>query len=958
MNTTREQLQQEKEELVRKLRDTLPGEEAEIRKRIAAIDERLRTMKDRPPLAAPERDYLRRIFKEASRVDLSGIDRQSAGEELEACLNLWEVYTALLTNVPQANDRKESGLERLLRRERMRSAVDLLNEYPRFALLGEAGSGKSTFVNFLIICLAGERLQSDCADLSRLTAPLPDNDGNPGKEPQPWTHGALLPVKIILRDFAASRLPPSGERASVKHVWEYLAATLDDWMMPEFAPLLKTALTQGDALLLFDGLDEVPEADGRRHQAQQAIEDATKQFDECRILVTSRTYAYTHPLAGFADAALAPFSKGQICWFADRWYEHVARARGMSAEQGRGRAELLKRAIFRSEQLEDFARRPLLLTLMASLHAYRRGSLPEKRGELYRDATELLLDWWERGKIVTNAAGQKTLEQPSLTEMLKIGKDELLKLLNRLAFEAHARQPELTGTADVSENDLWNGLRQIKRESNDVQDRWLKSHLSDRAGLLVPRGEQYTFPHRSFQEYLAACHLLRPTMPPYPHNIVKLARESPDRWREVVLLAAAKSEHFHMISSLAGALCPHDATPEANSADAYCALFAAQAIVETAQIDAMREYEPAAFERLRGWLKALMRSDALPALERANAGNALAALGDDRPGVGLLSCVKREGGCSPLRGAAGCAPLLGGAGGGLPDIDWVKIPAGSFMMGSDEDEREQPRHCVTFREPFWISRFPITNAQFRAFIKDGGYAERAYWTAEGWAWRERRGVTEPNWAGGVFDLDNHPVVRVSWFEATAFCAWLTIRFRSLQNFGSAVIARLPSEAEWEYAARGKPTPSPSEEGSNTSPQPFPQSGEGVSVSPSPESGKGWVYPWGGDITPERANYDKTKIDATSAVGCFPRGASAFGVEEMAGNVWEWCSDAWHDDYTGAPDDGSVWKILGDEKTKVLRGGAWNGYSNNCRSACRGRNDPVHQFNGDGCRVVAVPLRTE
>ena len=89
----------------------------------------------------------------------------------------------------------------------------------------------------------------------------------------------------------------------------------------------------------------------------------------------------------------------------------VARAHGMSAEQARGRAELLKRAIFRSEQLADFACRPLLLTLMASLHAYRRGSLPEKRGELYRDATELLLDWWERGKIVTNAAGQKTLEQ-------------------------------------------------------------------------------------------------------------------------------------------------------------------------------------------------------------------------------------------------------------------------------------------------------------------------------------------------------------------------------------------------------------------------------------------------------------------------------------------------------------------------------------------------------------------
>ena len=119
------------------------------------------------------------------------------------------------------------------------------------------------------------------------------------------------------------------------------------------------------------------------------------------------------------------------------------------------------------------------------------------------------------------------------------------------------------------------------------------------------------------------------------------------------------------------------------------------------------------------------------------------------------------------------------------------------------------------------------------------------------------------------------------------------------------------------------------------------------------------YPWRGDITSEHANYDETKIGATSAVGCFPRGASAFGVEEMAGNVWEWQSDAWHENYDGAPDDGSVWKILGDKKVKVLRGGSWNNlYQNYCRSACRRRLDPDNQVNCGGCRVVAVLARTE
>ena len=118
------------------------------------------------------------------------------------------------------------------------------------------------------------------------------------------------------------------------------------------------------------------------------------------------------------------------------------------------------------------------------------------------------------------------------------------------------------------------------------------------------------------------------------------------------------------------------------------------------------------------------------------------------------------------------------------------------------------------------------------------------------------------------------------------------------------------------------------------------------------------YPWRGDITPEHANYDETKIGATSAVGCFPRGASAFGVEEMAGNVWEWQSDAWHENYDGAPNDGSIWDDLGDEKTKVLRGGSWNNSPDLCRSAYRSRSDPDNRSSSRGCRVVAVLARTE
>src|SRR5262249_46488958 len=157
---------------------------------------------------------------------------------------------------------------------------------------------KSTFVSFVALCLAGEALGREDANLALLTSPLPDDeeDGRDQEEPpQPWDHGTLLPVRVVLRDFAARGLPEPGARASAKHLWDFLAAELDQANLAEAAPLVKSELLAGRGLVLLDGLDEVPEAESRREQIRQAVEDFAKSVGGSRVALTSRTYAYEKP---------------------------------------------------------------------------------------------------------------------------------------------------------------------------------------------------------------------------------------------------------------------------------------------------------------------------------------------------------------------------------------------------------------------------------------------------------------------------------------------------------------------------------------------------------------------------------------------------------------------------------------------------------------------------------------
>jgi iron(II)-dependent oxidoreductase len=204
----------------------------------------------------------------------------------------------------------------------------------------------------------------------------------------------------------------------------------------------------------------------------------------------------------------------------------------------------------------------------------------------------------------------------------------------------------------------------------------------------------------------------------------------------------------------------------------------------------------------------------------------------------------------------------------------IEIPAGPFTMGSDTDaEDEAPAHEVDL-PAFKIDLFEVANADFAKFVEATGYQTDA----------EKEGRTK-NWRSVAEGKDNHPVVFASWNDAVAFCEWLG--------------KRLPTEAEWEKAARG-----------------------------SDER----VYPWGDDYDPSKANVKDTGLRGTAVVGSFGAGASPYGVEDMAGNVWEWTAD-WYEAYPGSDYQSDYF----GERFRVLRGGAWFETADFVRTTVRNAN---------------------
>ena len=245
-------------------------------------------------------------------------------------------------------------------------------------------------------------------------------------------------------------------------------------------------------------------------------------------------------------------------------------------------------------------------------------------------------------------------------------------------------------------------------------------------------------------------------------------------------------------------------------------------------------------------------------------------------------------------------------------------------MGSSDNDtpangNDKPQHTL-FLPDYWIGKTPVTNAQFRPFVEGNGYRDERYWTKIGWQWCQEAKIIKPEyWDDKKWNGDAYPVVGVSWFEAVAYCRWLSLQ--TSHEF------RLPSEAEWEKAARGT---------------------------------DGRIYPWGNTWDAECCNSAKGFfstlqqyiISQTSPVNQYPGGASVYGVLDMAGNASEWITTKWLKPYPYQMEDEWNTDYLEANTQRVLRGGTYYYEQKDVRGACRYHSDTRSRDDVRGLRVAS------
>jgi formylglycine-generating enzyme required for sulfatase activity len=851
-------------------------------------------------------------------------------------LDLEKIYIALrlsrhirpdfLPDSSQSELRQSEERSRRIQRYKTIEIETALRRASHLVVLGDPGAGKTTLLRHLALRAA----QND----QRLAKAVTRSSTSSHLATSP------IPILLTLNDLARDAVPLS----------EGIVAAFEQHGFPHVGAFIERALGSGHCILLLDGLDEIA---SKRLQCRllRDIDALTAAHPGNTIIVTSR-------IAGFRYLFLTNFTLLEIVEF-DREQIHIF-LKGWFADNPK-QAERLLAILDDRPQMRLLAANPLLLSIIALIYE-RNLKLPERRVELYERCLWVLVKEWERLK---NIRGER-----------RFSCELVLRTLEWLALRFHQNE-----YVALDYDQLCAQLKEKLPEA--IQPQAFLEEVLNRTGLLrqISRSS-YAFTHLSLQEFLAAQAIRRQVKQTKDYSMVLNHLEDP-WWQETIILLAGIERDATLLIEDILAACPHSL--EALLLAVRCLIDAdetkaqlrtdvvgrmvewlkqtddhrlvegvedlADALGETAWTELtslLHASNRATRIRIVLLLGAIGAQRSIPSLidtalhdgvseVRIVASKALRAIGGDTAINPLLAVIQDGEKPSRVRIAAvealgqifptaidrkACRTLTVLLAGQDSDIrlrasealrfTFVLVPAGEFLMGAERNnetaqEDDKPQHRL-YLEPYYIARYPVTEAQYQRFVTATGYHAPDHWN-------EKRC---PEGKEGL------PVVRVSWYDAMAYCKWLSEELEQM--------IRLPTEAEWEKAASWDPRIT-RDDHTNARKRKWPWGDiDNYNHTPSPGIGR------------TVKDYSPLLIGERS-----PACDSLYGVADMSGNVWEWCSSLLRR-YPYRPDDGR--EDLNASGPRVLRGGSV--YDGPIPCFSRDWREPDSQDNFVGFRVAWTP----
>lgn len=793
-----------------------------------------------------EEDKAFKGYLDSALIEHRHLPTQGFETTLRIPIELENVFINMHANIHTHEfDLTVKGQERMLERIRAEkiSSLDIRGAFETserrkikdMVILGKPGCGKTTLLKYILVMLIEKK------GIERLG--IEEN---------------VIPLFAPLRE-----LKDPDKESFITFIRR--VCCLGDHLISE--DHVKELLENGRGIILLDGLDEVANEETRIRTCKW-IDKARKRYVRTKFLITSRYAGYmgkSRLEGALLELSIQDFTPHEVREFLVRWFEAVEVALHLGDDErqwrkkGREKALALVDRIDKSKHLVRLAVNPLLLQIIALVHR-DRGTLPQRRVELYEECTNVLLEKWDMAKgvdVLLTAREARQVLQPLALWLHEVD--------NRRSAPMNAIKEVITGP-----------LEEVGKSTVDPEA--LLLNIRDRSGIFMGySADEYGFTHLSFQEYLSAEQIRNERL------LETLISHYSDRWwREVILLCLGLDNPSVIEEFIQKVIVTEDFTSEIG-------------VVVDALADSIKK--PIAP------FVAAIKNQSLPRVARSNAIRVLATIGGDRvvrilretvaqkdkrlassayEALEFLDAVK--GIARPL--TENVPPLFVNP---IDDAEMVLISAGSFLYGSRDDDEsansnEKPQRTIDL-PTFYMDAFPVTNEQFCRFLneKETGTGQLVAWiNLQGSYQTERCRIRKTRTAFAIEKgYERHPAIYVTWHGARAYAQWAG--------------KRLPSEQEWEKAARGT---------------------------------DGRIYPWGNQFDKDLCNSEKAGIGGTTEVGRFPNGKSPYGCYDMVGNVWEW-TDSWYDER---------------RNMRVLRGGSWTNPAFKCRCALRDFFNPFSGWN--------------